>query len=184
MNESTRYSVQTSLLSRRQALCDTVTAAWIIAASPTLRVQASQQSMKHVPATEENDKRTTIQQTIEISAAPERIYGALLDAKQFAAFSGLPADIDSREGGAFSLFGGQIVGRNVELIANQRIVQAWRPTHWGPGLYSMAHFELKAAKSGTMITFDHTGFPEGDYDHLLSGWNEHYWNPLKKYLAS
>jgi activator of HSP90 ATPase len=184
MNEGTRCGIQASLLTRRQALRGAASAAWVIAASPMLHEQASQQSMKDVPAAEGNNKRTTIHQTIEISATPERIYTALLEAKQFAAFTGLAADIDSREGGAFSLFGGQIVGRNVELIANQRIVQAWRPTHWDPGFYSMAHFELKAAKSGTMITFDHTGFPEGDYDHLLAGWNEHYWNPLKKYLAS
>jgi hypothetical protein len=35
--------------------------------------------------------------------------------------------------GAFNTFGGLIEGRNVELIPNRRIVQAWRPAHWDPG---------------------------------------------------
>jgi activator of HSP90 ATPase len=38
-------------------------------------------------------------------ASPQRIYEALLDSKQFAAFSGMPAEIDAKAGGAFSMFG-------------------------------------------------------------------------------
>jgi len=105
-----------------------------------------------------------------------------LDPKQFAAFSGMPAEIDANAGGAFSLFGGQIVGRNVELITSQRIVQAWRPAHWTPGVYSIVKFELKPNGSGSTLVLDHTGFPEGLADHLDSGWHEHYLSALQKYF--
>lgn len=81
------------------------------------------------------------------------------------------------------MFGGMIVGRNVELVPNQRIVQAWRPTHWDPGVYSIVRFELKAQGPGTLVVLDHTGFPEGEFDHLDLGWRSHYWEPLKKYLV-
>ncbi len=64
---------------------------------------------------------------------PQHIYEALLDAKKFNAFPGAPAEIDRKAGGAFSMFGGQIVGRNIELVPNQRIVQAWRPSPLGAG---------------------------------------------------
>jgi activator of HSP90 ATPase len=96
----------------------------------------------------------------------------------------MPATIDPSPGGAFNTFGGLVEGRNVELIPNRRIVQAWRPTHWDPGVYSIVHFELKAASSGTALVLDHTGFPEGEFDHLDPGWNMRYWDPLKKYLAT
>jgi activator of HSP90 ATPase len=76
-----------------------------------------------------------------------------------------------------------IVGRNIELVSNQRIVQAWRPTHWDPGIYSIAHFEFNPRDAETTLVFDHTGFPAGEYDHLDSGWHSHYWDPLKKFLA-
>src|ERR1700685_3600940 len=102
---------------------------------------------------------------------------------QFAAFSGMPAEIDPKEGGAFSMFGGMIVGRNVELIPNQRVVQAWRPTHWDPGVYSIVRFELKPRDPETMLVLDHTGFPEGEFDHLEWGWNNHYGETLKKFLV-
>jgi len=118
-----------------------------------------------------------------MKSAPQRLYEALLDPKQFAAFSGMPAEIDPKPGGAFTLFGGQIVGRNIELVPNQRIVQAWRPSHWDPGIYSIARFELKPAGTGTTIVFDHTSFPAGEFDHLQWGWHNHYWQPLTKFLS-
>ena len=73
----------------------------------------------------------------------------------------LGGTIDPLAGGAFSMFGGLIVGRNVELVTNQRIVQAWRPTHWDPGIYSIVHFEFNPSAAKTNMIFDHTGFPVG-----------------------
>jgi activator of HSP90 ATPase len=144
---------------------------------------SAEQTMQEIPATAANKSRTSLHEDIDIKASPQRIYEALLDAKQFAAFTGRPAEIDSKAGGAFSMFGGLIVGRNIELVPNQRIVQAWRPTHWDPGIYSIVKFELKPRNSGTIVVLDHKGFPEGDFDSLDSGWHAHYWEPLKKFLA-
>ena len=128
------------------------------------------------------DKSITIHQEIDFNASPERVYEAFLDANQFSAFSGRPAKINREVGGAFSLFGGHIIGRNLEVIPNQRIVQAWRVVTWPEGAYSIARFELKAQGSGTWLVFDHIGFPEGLHDHLAEGWDENYWSLLKKYF--
>jgi activator of HSP90 ATPase len=127
--------------------------------------------------------RTSLHQDVEMPGTPERIFGILLDATQFAAFTGLKAQIDPAAGGAFAMFDGVIVGRNVEVVPGTRIVQAWRPIYWTPGVYSLVRFELKSQGAGTLIALDHTGFPEGDYDSLDSGWPPRYWDPLKKYLA-
>jgi activator of HSP90 ATPase len=149
------------------------------------RCEAQPQSaeMQQMPATAANQARTSIHYEINFKPSPQRIYETLLDAKQFAAFSGLPAVIEPKSGGSFSLFGGLIVGRNIELIENQRIVQAWRPTHWDSGVYSIVRFELKPRGAEAALAFDHTGFPAGEYDHLDWGWHNHYWEPLKKFFA-
>ena len=127
-------------------------------------------------------KSVTIHQVVDFTANPQRLYEALLDSKQFSAFSGRPAEINREVGGAFSIFGGHIVGRNLELVPNQRIVQAWRVVTWPEGIYSIVRFDLKAQGSGTRLTFDHTGFPEDQRDHLAEGWESNYWSLLKKYL--
>ena len=111
------------------------------------------------------NKSITIHQEIDFNTSPQPLYEALLDANQFTAFSGRPAEINREVGGAFSLFGGHIIGRNVELLPNQRIIQAWRVVTWPEGVYSIAKFELKPHRSGTRLVFDHTGFPEGLHDH-------------------
>jgi len=145
--------------------------------------RSQQQTMKENQGSAGNQGRTSLHQEIDLKASPQRIYDVLLDSKQFGAFTSMPADIDPKVGGAFATFGGQIVGRNVELVPNQRIVQAWRPASWDPGVYSIVRFELKAQGSGAKVVLDHTGFPEGNYDHLTEGWSLHYWEPLKKFLA-
>jgi activator of HSP90 ATPase len=125
-----------------------------------------------------------IHQEEAFKAGPQRIYEALLDAKQFTALSGgRAAEIDRLVGGAFSIFSGHIVGRNLELVPNRRIVQAWRAVSWPEGIYSIARFELLEQSSGTRIIFDHTGFPPDLAEHLETGWNENYWTALQKYLG-
>lgn len=124
-----------------------------------------------------------IHQEEDFAATPQRIYQALLDARQFTAFSGgRVAEISQVVGATFSIFAGHIIGRNLELVANRRIVQAWRVVPWPEGIYSIARFELNPQGSGTRIIFDHTGFPSELAEHLVSGWQENYWSPLRKYL--
>ncbi|HLQ24941.1 MAG TPA: SRPBCC family protein [Acidiferrobacterales bacterium] len=127
---------------------------------------------------------TPIHQEVVFKASPKRIYEALTDAKQFSAFTGgAAAEISREAGGSFSCFGGMIAGRNVELLPNQRIVQAWRAGNWAAGVYSIVKFELQGQGSETRLVFDHAGFPEDQREHLEGGWQKMYWEPLKKYLT-
>ncbi len=137
----------------------------------------------------------SIHQEPIIKASRSRVYEALTEAKQFdkiVLLSGVmqtmhvadkPAEISREVGGPFSLFGGYITGRHVELVPNERIVQAWRAGAWPAGIYSIARFDLVEQGSGTRIVFDHTGFPEGAAESLASGWKAHYWEPMQKLLA-
>jgi activator of HSP90 ATPase len=136
-----------------------------------------------------------IHQEIRFPSPPRRVYAALTDAEQFqkieelsAAMNSLdvhshPATISRMPGGAFALFGGYIVGRQLELVGDQRIVQAWRVSKWEPGIFSIARFALTPAGGGTMLIFDHTGFPPGTAEHLAHGWHANYWDPMRKFLA-
>jgi activator of HSP90 ATPase len=139
-----------------------------------------------------------IHQEIVFQAAPERVYAALIDPRQFDKIidlsgirqSGMlppeankPTQIRPEAGAAFMLFGGFITGRQIELVPNVRIVQAWRSATWDPGVFSIAKFELVKQGAATRIIFDHTGFPKGAGKSLAAGWHKHYWEPLTKFLA-
>src|SRR4051812_25352014 len=113
---------------------------------------------------------TVIHQERHFAAPPARVYRALIDAAEFsAATGGAPAEIGDLPGATFSAFGGQITGRQIELVPETRIVQAWRASAWPDGVYSVARFELEADESGTHVVFDHTGFPDGQGEHLAAG---------------
>jgi activator of HSP90 ATPase len=136
------------------------------------------------PSAADNQSRTSLHQEMVFKLGPQRLYTLLLNSQDFTAFSGSPATIDPKAGGAFSLFGGKIVGLNVELIPNQLIVQAWRAADWPAGVYSLVRIQLKPQGTDTLLILDHTGFGTGGYSHLSTGWMEYYWQPLSKYLAA
>jgi activator of HSP90 ATPase len=172
----------TGISTRRQAIIGAVSALGALVAGSAVPVLAAG-AMGELPSTASDRLRTSLHQEIDLHASVHRIYEMLLDSQQFAAFTGMPATIDPYAGGAFSMFGGLIVGRNIELVADTRIVQAWRPADWTAGAYSVVRFELNSLTSGTKVVLDHTGFPEGDYDHLYAGWGLRYWRPLERFLA-
>jgi activator of HSP90 ATPase len=126
--------------------------------------------------------RTAIHQEVDYKASPARVYEALLDPKQFSAFTKLPAKIERQAGGLFKLFDGHIEGRNIDLTPNKMIVQAWREPSWRVGLYTIVKFVLTSRGSGTRVVFDQTGVPEEDWEHLNEGWPLQYWEPLRKFL--
>jgi uncharacterized protein YndB with AHSA1/START domain len=138
----------------------------------------------------------SIHQEVVFKASRKRVYQALMDSKQFEQIVQLsdasktmmppgapPAKISPEVGGAFKTFGGLIEGRHIELVPDTRIVQAWRPAYWGPGVYSLVKFEFSDSGAGTKIVLDHRGFPDGDGKTLLDGWSKNYWQPMAKFLV-
>lgn len=137
-----------------------------------------------------------IHQEVIFKASRKRVYEALTEAAQLEKVvqlsaatkthmvpPGKPAEISREPGGAFALFGGYISGRQIELVPDKLIVQAWRAGSWDPGAYSIAKFALTEQDSNTKLIFDHAGFPGAQAEHLLEGWRTNYWEPLAKFLA-
>lgn len=172
-------------ISRRRLISGAAIAFGGLAASAkALFARQQQQQMAEAQSKGAEALLTYLHQEVEIKTNPQRVYEALLDSAQFGAFTKMPADVRAQDGAHFSLFGGLILGRNVELVPNQRIVQAWRPASWPAGVYSIAKFEMSGGVNVTHVVLDHSGFPEGDFRHLNQGWYDHYWGPLQKYLET
>ncbi|HST11269.1 MAG TPA: SRPBCC domain-containing protein, partial [Terriglobales bacterium] len=150
---------------------------WIIGSAIAAGAFALRSTNAWATAAEDNNglshNAEAIHQEVAFKESPKRIYEALTDAKQFQKLCQLseasthvdvkskPAEISNHPGGEFAVFGGYILGRQIELAPNQRIVQAWREPTWDPGIYSVARFELSEQGAGTRLVFDHTGFPAG-----------------------
>jgi uncharacterized protein YndB with AHSA1/START domain len=123
-----------------------------------------------------------------VAAAPQQVFELLTNGSQFAAATGMPAEITDREGDAFSAFGGRVEGRQIELVPGERVVQAWRfgtahPSPWAPGAYSTVRFALEPDGAGTRLVIDHTGIPAEWLEHIASGYPTFYREPIVAYFA-
>jgi activator of HSP90 ATPase len=131
-----------------------------------------------------------IHQEVTFKSSAARLYQVLTDPVLFdkvVLLSGAmksmhvaaePCRIDPVPGGAFSLFGGYINGRQIELTPGARLVQVWRSEGWAAHIYSVVRFELSDQRDGARLVFDHTGFPNDDAAGLATGWHHHYWEPI------
>jgi activator of HSP90 ATPase len=186
MNDLCNQTLRLPGLSRRKAMAGFATAfAGLMAGK-----MAASESIEEISHTAQ-----TIHQETSLKADRKRVYQALTETAQFDKISVLsgamnPAAagykstrISTVLGGEFVLFGGHIIGRQLELMPGERLVQAWRVVDWEAGVYSVAKFVLHEEGSGTRLVFDHTGFPNGLGAHLAEGWRLHYWEPMAKYFA-
>jgi activator of HSP90 ATPase len=187
MNTQNSSNLDTHSLTRRSV----ITVGAIAFGGLTLGPAAFAQNKENISSAEQS-----IHQETHFKADRKRLYKALVDTKQFdkvtrlsaAMQSGMPPGAKSTQisreiGGAFVVFGGHIEGRQIELVPNERIVQAWRVVTWETGQFSIARFVLVEQGAGTKLVFDHTGFPGGQAEHLAEGWRTNYWEPLAKFLA-
>jgi uncharacterized protein YndB with AHSA1/START domain len=125
----------------------------------------------------------TIRQTVTIGAPPKVVFGALINEKRHARFTGHTAAISRKVGGTFTCYGGYISGINLELAAPRRIVQAWRSQTWPDGVFSIVTFALSRKKGGrTKLSFTQVGVPASDFRDMSKGWPTYYWEPLKAHL--
>jgi len=125
-----------------------------------------------------------IEQEIVIKTTPHEIYEAFMDSKIHSKFTEGKAKISREIGGSYSVFEGDLTGKNVELIPDKKIVQTWRSEgeNWPKGYYSTITINLEPVDSGTLIKFTHVDIPEGAYESVKEGWDSYYWEPLKELL--
>jgi activator of HSP90 ATPase len=71
-----------------------------------------------------------IQQSVKFKASPEELFTTYLDPKKHSAATGAPAIMSRKTGGRFKAWGHALSGRNLVIVPNRMIVQAWRANHW------------------------------------------------------
>ena len=67
----------------------------------------------------------TFKKTFKINAEPSDVYSAVTNPNTIALWSGYPAQMSTEPGSEFSLWEGDITGKNLEFIQNKKVVQEW-----------------------------------------------------------
>ena len=124
-----------------------------------------------------------LKSTLTFNTSPHDIYEMLMDSKKHAHLIQSKAEISRDVGGKFSVFDNSIIGVNLELVKDKKIIQTWHADDWPKDYYSKITFVLKKIEDKTELNFTHTGIPKKSYESVKSGWDEYYWNPMKKMIA-
>jgi uncharacterized protein YndB with AHSA1/START domain len=135
----------------------------------------------------------SIQQQATIPATPAQVFAILADAEVLSALSGMSGQAGRSAGEEFSAFDGHVTGRQIDLVPDQRVVQAWRFPVWEPGQYSLVRFTLETEDGGTRLVIDQDGEPEEAdtlgchqtwHDHLDANWPTFYLTPLTNHFGA
>ncbi len=120
-----------------------------------------------------------------VTAEPQRVFSAWLDAKEHAAFTGGGETlVEPWSGGRFIAWDGYIHGILLGVDDGKRIVQTWRTSEFPPEARdSRVVVEFEPARGGTRVLVRHTDVPPSHARRYEKGWLEHYLKPLAKYFA-
>ena len=112
------------------------------------------------------------------------IYITWLDSIGHTHMTGAEAECSDQPGGEFTAWDGYISGRNLELIPDKMIRQAWRTTEFEPGqpdsIVEISFTDL--AENKAQVTIKHTHLQEQDSQYK-QGWLDFYFTPMKAFFG-
>jgi activator of HSP90 ATPase len=114
-----------------------------------------------------------------IAAEPSEVYLALTKPATIQLWTGQKAEMSTEAGSDFLLCDGSIAGRNIEFEDGKKIMQEW---YFGEQEQeSIVTIKLHPHKSGTSVELKHTNIPDSEYEDIVAGWNEVYFQSLAEF---
>lgn len=114
----------------------------------------------------------TFKKTFKINAEPSDIYSAITNPYTIELWSGYPAQMSTEPGSDFSLWEGDITGRNIEFVQDKKVVQEW---YFGDQTEkSIVTIIITADRENSAVTVEHTNIPDEEFNDIAEGWREYY----------
>jgi activator of HSP90 ATPase len=122
----------------------------------------------------------TFKKTFKINAEPSDIYSALTNQYTIELWSGYPAVMSEETGSEFSLWEGDITGKNLELVKDKKVVQEW---YFGDQPEkSIVTITIQPDREDSIVTVEHTNIPDSDFAEIAEGWREYYIGAIISFL--
>jgi activator of HSP90 ATPase len=114
----------------------------------------------------------TFQKTFKINAEPSDVYSALTNPYTIELWSGYPAVMSEEPGSEFSLWEGDITGKNLEFIKDKKVVQEW---YFGDQEEkSIVTILIQNERGDSLVNVEHTNIPDEDFADIAEGWRDYY----------
>ncbi|KAF8244228.1 hypothetical protein K440DRAFT_610494 [Wilcoxina mikolae CBS 423.85] len=158
-----------------------------VAAKPAMTSSSSaQKAVKDTkPAEPIHSKGTvintvTLNETYEFNTSAEQLYLTFVDPQRVTAFTRAPpGQFEPKEGGKFSLFGGNVEGAFKVLETNKKIVQDWRLGDWPKGHFSTLTLVFDQGTDSTNLRLTWNGVPVGQDEVTKRNFEDYYVRSIK-----
>lgn len=124
---------------------------------------------------------STIKQIYIIKASTNKVWDALTKTELIEKWTAGPAKFDAREGGKFSLWGGDIDGTNTKVVPGKLLQEDWYSHSTSDRCYKVS-FSLNEKDGVTTVTLLHKGVADNEEKDFANGWRDYYFEPIKKLL--
>ncbi|WP_443947226.1 SRPBCC domain-containing protein [Pedobacter sp. AW1-32] len=109
---------------------------------------------------------------VYIPASPEEVYFALTKELSLKLWTGAEVEFEEKPETEFSLWDGDITGKNIEFVHAKQIVQQW---YFGEeNEPSIVTIKLHEDKKGTSLEFKQTNIPDADFKDFTEGIEEYF----------
>lgn len=116
---------------------------------------------------------------IKVLASAEEVYLALTRPISLQLWTGNAVVFEDSADTEFSLWDGDIVGKNLEFDYGKKIVQQW---YFGDNAPSIVTIKLHEDKNGTSMEFIQTNIPDEDFNDFVEGLEHYYFKGLQDFF--
>ena len=120
-----------------------------------------------------------LRQRYVIDAPTKLVWQALTDPAVIEEWGAGPAKMSVLPEDDYSLWGGDIFGKIVEINPRHKLVISWKEKRWGDQPFSTVTFQLKEEAGKTEVELVHEGVPDTELTAIDDGWHQYFFEPLK-----
>jgi len=114
----------------------------------------------------------TFKKTFKINAEPSDVYAALTNPYTIELWTGYPAQMSTEPGSEFSLWEGDITGKNIEFVQDKKVVQEW---YFGDQPEkSIVTITITSDRENSQVTVEHSNIPDEEFSDIAEGWKDYY----------
>jgi len=122
----------------------------------------------------------TFKKTFKINAEPSDVYSALTNPYTIELWSGYPAQMSTEPGSEFSLWEGDITGKNLEFVENKKVVQEW--FFGNQSEKSIVTITISPDRENSLVIVEHSNIPDEDFKDISEGWREYYFDAISNFF--
>jgi activator of HSP90 ATPase len=122
----------------------------------------------------------TFKKVFRINAEPSDVYAAITNPFTIELWSGYQAEMSTEPGSEFSLWEGDITGKNIEFIQDKKVIQQW---YFGDQAdESIVTITIAPDRENSSVTVEHTNIPDDEFDGIAEGWREYYFGAINSFF--